>query len=181
MAQFIAFNPNVEVNGQTILSVVNALSVGKERRLGILKKHGIEPEEGKWYKQQLWLNAFSEIYKELGDHTLFSIGKAIPENAKFPPQIDTLQKALEAIDMAYHMNHRGGEIGHYTLISYDGNGRHATMLCKNPYPSEFDRGIISTMLRRFRPKDSFKYDVSTDLTNETRIKGADSCTYIIRW
>lgn len=181
MAQFVSFNPKVEVNGQTILSVVNALSAGQERRLGILRNHGIELEEDKWYSQQSWLNAFKEISKELGDRTLFMIGKAIPENAKFPPQIDSLQKALAAIDMAYHMNHRGGEIGHYTLLSFDEKKREAIMVCNNPYPSEFDRGIISTMLRRFRPKDSFKYDVVTDLTKETRMKGGESCTYIINW
>ena len=37
MAQFIAFDPNVEVNGETILSVVNAIAVGQEGRLAILK------------------------------------------------------------------------------------------------------------------------------------------------
>ena len=30
----------------------------------------------------------------------------IPANAKFPPQIKTIEDALGAIDMAYHMNHR---------------------------------------------------------------------------
>lgn len=181
MAQFIAFNPNVEVNGQTILSVVYALSAGQERRLTILRNHGIEPNDGGWYKQQMWLNAFQEIAHELGDKTLFMIGKAIPEHAQFPPQIDNLQKALAAIDMAYRMNHRGGEIGYYTVLSFDEKSKKAVMLCKNPYPSEFDRGIICTMLRRFKPKESFKYDVELDLTKETRLKGAASCTYNVWW
>ncbi len=181
MAQFIAFDPNVEVNGETILSVVNAIAVGQEGRLAILKKHRINPEDGKWYKQQLWLNAFKEISEELGDHTLFMIGKAIPEHAEFPPQIDNLQKALAAIDMAYHMNHRNGEIGRYTLTEYDDKKRKAVMVCSNPYPSEFDRGIISTMMRRFKPSDSFKYDVTLDTSKETRMNGAESCTYMVQW
>jgi len=181
MAQFIAFDPKVEVNGETILSVVNTIAVGQEGRLAILKKHGINPEEGQWYKQQLWLNAFKEISDELGDRTLFVIGKAIPEHAKFPPQIDNLQKALAAIDMAYHMNHRNGEIGKYTLKEFDDKKRKAVMVCSNPYPSEFDRGIISTMLRRFKPLDSVKYDVILDTSKETRMKGGESCTYLVQW
>lgn len=181
MAQFIAFDPNVEVNGQTILSVVNALPTGQESRLAILKKHGITPEEGKWYKQQSWLNAFKALSTEIGDKTIFAIGKTIPEHAVFPPQIDTLQKALSAIDIAYHMNHRNGEIGTYMLTHFDEKKREAIMVCNNPYPSEFDRGIITTMLRRFKPKDSYKYDVVTDLSKKSRVKGDDSCTYVVTW
>ena len=109
------------------------------------------------------------------------IGKAIPEHAKFPPQIDSLQKALAAIDMAYHMNHRNGEIGNYTLKEFDEKNRRAVMVCNNPYPSEFDRGIISTMLRRFKPSGSFKYDVTLDTTKETRMNGGERCTYLIQW
>ena len=181
MAQFKAFQDGVEVNGQTVLSVVNAISTGQEARLQLLWKHGIDPKPDKWYSQQNWLNAFKDIANSIGESTLFTIGKAIPENAKFPPEINTLESALKAIDMAYHMNHRGGEIGHYTLIEYDEKNRVAIMECNNPYPSEFDRGIITTMVRKFKPKDSLKNDVVLDTSKETRKKGANTCTYKIRW
>lgn len=182
MAQFIAYDPGVKVNGQTILSVVNAMEYGREGRLELLKKHGltdIQPEE--WYEQQKWLNAFRDIYNSLGEKTLFIIGKAIPENAKFPPEIDSLEKALKAIDIAYHMNHTKGEIGTYKVTEFDAKKRRAVMVCNTPYPSDFDRGIITTMTGRFRPKDSVKYDVVLDNTKETRLKGAQTCTYIITW
>ncbi|MEN7551230.1 hypothetical protein AAG747_25150 [Rapidithrix thailandica] len=182
MAQFKAFDKNVEVNGQTVLSVVNSLNFGKESRLDILAQNGIEnPESGKWYKQQLWLNAFQEIHKVLGDNTLFMIGKAIPQNADFPKEIDTLRKALLSVDTAYHMNHRGGEIGNYQLVAFDEQNRKAVMICNNPYPSEFDRGILTSMVRKFRPKDSYKCDVVLDVTKASRLEGGESCTYLITW
>lgn len=181
MAQFIAFERNVEVNGHTILAVINALEVGKEFRREILAKHGINPEPGGWYSQQAWLNAFREIAETIGQNTLFMIGKAIPEYADFPPNIDSLEKALASIDIAYHMNHQKGEIGNYTLKSFDEGNKTAIMVCNNPYPSDFDRGIITTMLRKFKPKNSFKYDVVLDTTKETRLNGAESCTYTITW
>jgi hypothetical protein len=34
------------------------------------------------------------------------IGKSIPENAQFPPEINSIEAGLQAIDVAYHMNHR---------------------------------------------------------------------------
>ena len=182
MAQFVPFQDGVEVNGQTVLSIVNALEAGRSTRLKIMEKHGIvDPQFAGWYSQKAWLDAFREISEELGIHTLFAIGEAIPENAIFPPEINDLNKALASIDVAYHLNHRGGEIGHYTLTDFASDKRKAVMVCNNPYPSEFDRGIISTMVRKFVPQKSFIYDVQLDTSKETRLKGADSCTYIITW
>jgi hypothetical protein len=182
MAQFVPFQDGVEVNGQTVLAIVNALEAGQATRFKILQKHGIiNPHANEWYSQKAWLEAFKEISEELGEYTLFAIGEAIPENAIFPPEIDSLEKALSSIDVAYHINHRGGEIGHYTLADFNYENRRAIMVCNNPYPSEFDKGIISTMVRKFVPSTSFIYDVQLDPAKETRLHGADSCTYIITW
>ncbi|MEO1049138.1 MAG: hypothetical protein AAFX87_00840 [Bacteroidota bacterium] len=182
MAQFKAFSPDVQVNGEAILAVVNAMNYGIATRKEILHKNGLKNvQPGQWYEQQQWLNTFKEIHDVLGPSTLFMIGRAIPEHAKFPPEVNDLQKALTALDMAYKMNHKGGNIGYYKLQHFDASKRQATMECKNPYPCEFDRGIILTMLRKFRPQDSFKYDVILDATQETRLGGGDSCTYRIEW
>jgi hypothetical protein len=95
--------------------------------------------------------------------------------------IDNLQKALASIDTAYHLNHRGGEIGHYALVEFNEHDRTAIMVCNNPYPSEFDRGIISAMTKKFVPASSVIYDVQLDPLHESRLKGGDSCRYVITW
>ncbi|MTI41208.1 hypothetical protein [Fulvivirga lutimaris] len=182
MAQFKPFADNVKVLGQTVTSLIDALDSGKEVREQILAKHGIsniDPE--KWYSQEAWLKAFEEISNKVGPSTIFMIGKSIPESAKFPPEIDSLEKGLGAINMAYKMNHKGGDIGYYKLVSFDPKAKKAVMECNNPYPSDFDRGIITTMARKFRPKNSFKLEVNLDTSKPTRLSGADSCTYNIEW
>lgn len=182
MAQYVPFAKNVEVNGQTILSFVNALPAFKVTMEAILANYGlvnIQPEQ--WYSQKSWLDAFREIGEKYGANTLFAIGKVIPESAKFPPAIDDLEKALSTIDVAYHMNHQNGEIGYYKLISFNSSLRTAVMECKNPYPSSFDRGIITTMARKFRPKDSILVNVEVDNNFPSRLNGADSCTYKVGW
>jgi len=114
MAQFKGYDPKVEVNGQTVLSVVDGMGVMKLLAMQFLKRHGIDdPKPEAWYPQQKWLDTFKEIADKVGPNTLFQIGLKIPENAAFPPEIDTIEKALASIDVAYHLNHRGGEIGHY--------------------------------------------------------------------
>jgi hypothetical protein len=182
MAQFVPFASGVEVNGQTILSFVNAMPQYKEVVLGILEKNklkDINPEG--WYSQKYWLNAFKEVSEVYGQNTLFAIGKAIPESAKFPPEIRDLRSALDLINVAYHMNHRGGEIGYYKLTAFDDKNMKAEMECKNPYPSEFDRGIITAMARKFKPRESLLVSVELDNAKPSRMKGADSCTYKIKW
>lgn len=184
MAQFIPFSPDVEVNGETILSVVNGVhDLFKPKMHDILVKNNIpNPQKGKWYKQSDWLNAFKEISDTIGNNTLFSIGKAIPENANFPSDIDSIKKALESIDIAYHQNHRGGDIGYYKLVEFDNTNRQAVMECKNPYPCFFDKGIITAITRKFAPSDSIDTKVEIDQSNQpNRLNGGDSSLYIIKW
>jgi hypothetical protein len=194
MAQFKAITPGTEVHVSAVKAVINSMERGKETRNEILLKHGINIEENEWFLQQDWLDSFKEIAENLGERNLFMIGKAIIENAQFPP-INTLQEGLGAIDVAYHMNHKidgkvlfdgatgkiSDGIGNYKLVEYNEAERKAKMICDNPYPSEFDRGIITQVVRKFRPADSFKDEVTLDLSQACRSQGGDSCTYNISW
>lgn len=116
MAQFQAFASGVEVNGQTVLAVVAGMSAFGQTSKDILGRHGIQsPTASGWYPQQAWLDAFRDIAKSIGPKTLNQIGRSIPQNAKFLAGIDSVEKALASIDAAYHMNHRGGQIGVYAF------------------------------------------------------------------
>jgi hypothetical protein len=179
MAQFKAYSPNVTVNGETVLSIVDGMGTFRDTALEILARRGIKnPQPGQWYNQQAWLNAFQEIHQKIGVNTLYRIGLSIPENAKLPPGINDVEKALGAIDVAYHMNHRGGEIGHYGFSrSAQSQG---TMTCRNPYPCDFDRGIIEAMAKRFKPAGSL-VKVLHDTGGPCRKNGGDACRYLVSW
>ncbi len=193
MAMFVAKNANAEVNGETVLSIVDGMGAFKLKALEILSKNCItDPKPGMWYNQQNWLNSFKEIATSIGSKTLHSIGLKIPENAKFPPQINSIEKALSAIDIAFHMNHRiNGKvlfdpqtgtihegIGHYTYSSLSEN--EAKMICPNSYPCDFDRGIIEGMAKKFCPAGSI-VNVQHNDAAPCRKKGAESCEYKIKW
>jgi hypothetical protein len=175
-----AYSPLVEVNGETVLSVVDGMGAYKTKALQILKDNGIDnPRPGQWYSQQNWLNAFKTIAQSIGTSTLLQIGKSIPENAKFPPEIDNIHKALAAIDVAYHMNHRNGEIGNYKYEKI--NDKSVKIICKNPYPTDFDKGIIESMAKKFKPQGTLFVKVTVDATQPQRNQGGESDTYIITW
>ena len=179
MAQFYALAPGVEVNGAAVLSVVRGMVAFEDMALGILAAHGIvAPKEGEWYPQQAWLDAFREIAERIGGSTLKTIGRSIPNTALWPPDVDTIEKALASIDVAYHLNHRGGEIGHYVLV--ETAPRSAKMVCGNPYPCQFDLGIIEATAKKFAPRGVSPL-VRHDDTQECRNTGGESCTYNISW
>jgi len=194
MAQFEAVDHNVEVNGQTVLSIANGMGIMKRMGFEILSAHNInDPKPEDWFPQQNWLNAFREISEQIGPHTLLLIGKSIPDNAEFPPEIDGIEKALAAIDVAYHMNHRlygvplfnpqTGQmkegIGHYHFNKI--GEKTAEIVCDNPYPCEFDKGIVEAMAKRFKPADSFLVNVKHDDSKGCRKNGAGSCCYTVTW
>lgn len=197
--QFIPFEKNIEVNGQTVNSIMDGFSLFKKIPSKYLLREGIGKVDGDgivkldpdaWYSQEAWLKAFENISKEVGDSTLHKIGLKIPENAQFPPFVKDVESALSAIDIAYHMNHRkNGQvmfdpqtgkmeegIGHYGYEKISGQNK-VICKCENPYPCDFDKGIITTMAGKF----SRTAIVIHDNDKECRKKGANSCTFIVTW
>lgn len=188
---------DIEVNGESLGATVDAFRQYPSIVSKYLLQYDVVGKTSKplqidrsaWYPLDRWLAAYSAIAKEVGLNSLYTIGKKIPENAAFPPHISDIYTALAAIDVAYHMNHRKagvlmfnpetGEmiegIGHYTYRP-EGDQR-AVLVCENPYPCEFDRGIISAMATRFEPGSKTVHD------NEApcRKKGGESCSYIVWW
>lgn len=183
MAQFIPFDNNVEVRGETVLSVCNGVEDFFKFEINkiLIQNNIIDPQPAKWYKQEDWLNTFKDIENKFGEYMLYKIGKAIPQNAIFPEGIKNLKKALESINIAYQNNHRNGEIGYYKLLYFDEEKKIGEMECKNPYPCHFDRGIITKIVEKFKPKDSKNIEVSLNVEKENRLAGGDVSYYIIKW
>ncbi len=193
MSEFKSFEKGIETNAIQPFIVG---SMSKESRLAILKNHGLEYNEdpNTFYDLQKFLNAFEEVKNQFGEMNLFLIGKAVIDNAQFPP-INNLKEALQSLDIAYHMNHRkDGKamfnpenglmldgIGHYRLEKYDAETKTAEMVCHTPYPSKFEEGLILQIVRRFKPAGSIRTKVELDESKETRRKGGQSCTFSISW
>ena len=197
--QFKSFEDGIEVNGRTIYSIVDGFRVVKSIPMRILRDHGIgevaEDERtlkikaNEWYPQQKWLEAFEEISESMGDVVLYQIGLKIPENAQFPPWVNDIHSAIKSIDIAYHMNHRkNGKpmfdpetgniqegIGHYGYKAIEGKNQ-IECECRNPYPCEFDRGIVTTMAGKFNKSATVKH-----APGSCRKNGAESCLYVINW
>lgn len=190
MAQYVAFRGGVEILGQTVVCVLEAMGEHAPIAYKLLAKHGVRSvvPDG-WYPQQVYLDILRRVTDEVGEYTLLGVGKKIHEYAEWPANITTIEAGLASIDVAYHLNHRvNGEvmfdpktgamkegIGHY---GYRQDGpRRSVMVCENPFPCDFDRGIILGVGRKFKPF----VDVVEDASEPCRKRGGASCTYVVKW
>jgi hypothetical protein len=147
--EFVAHSPDIEVDGATMLADVGGMLISPVAR-HLIYTHGLgDVQPGRWYQQQAWLNVYRSIREHLGDDTLYAIGRRIPYAADFPAeQMYDVPSALSAIDYAYHNSHRGGEIGHYRFVERGRDDYEVHV--DTPYPNEFNLGIVSSLVERYR-------------------------------
>ncbi|MFX1276248.1 MAG: hypothetical protein ACFFBP_16980 [Promethearchaeota archaeon] len=178
MTVFKAMNPNAEAFGANIIGMIEAMGAFKKRAYDILNDCGIEnPKPDQWYNMQQWLNAFKIIYEKLGDSVLKVIGKKIPEKAKLPPNIKTNDDFLPMMDQAYHMNHRGGDVGNYIIKKI--RDKEVIVTCTNPYPCAFEHGLLQGFVEKFRAPGGLPSVVHEP--GDCRMEGAEVCKYHIKW
>ena len=197
--QFKPFEPGIEAYGASIDGIVDAFKLFPSVALKRMVAFGIGTMSGKnnvtierdaWYPLDKFLAAFESIATEVGSRGLFQYGQHLPKYAPFPPQINDVHSALASLDVAYHMNHRkAGKvmfdpatgrmlegIGHYGYKPVP-NEKKIIAVCENPYPCEFDRGIITSLAARFEKMSRVTHDDKAPC----RKVGADSCTYVVTW
>ncbi len=196
--QFQPFEEGIEVNGQTVYAIVDGLGAFQSLAKKHLLAQGIGEESGgqlaikasAWYPQAAWLKAFESIANAIGESTLFKIGEAIPRNAQFPPSVTDIRSAIASVDVAYHLNHRKNGrvlfdeatgqmsegIGHYGYEAVEERSE-IRSTCTNPYPCAFDRGILTSMARRFERGAQ----VTHAEDGVCRSHGGESCTYTVSW
>jgi hypothetical protein len=197
--QFKSLAPGIEVGGASLQAFVDGLSKYPSVAMKYLTQFGlVQGDAGKvgqidseaWYSQDVWLAAYEGIAKEVGFNALYAIGTAIVEATQLPKDVADIRAALMSLDIVYHLNHRKngqilfkldtGEalpgIGNYEchVLAHE---KCIVMVCDNPYPCDFDRGLVTGLASRFQPQSSTRHDDDAPC----RKKGAESCTYVVRW
>lgn len=182
MSVYKAREATAEVSSDIVLGIIQAVGdLGPYVRDLLIKGGVVESQlkEGEWINEQVWLDGLKHIDESLGRGTLFNIGKQIPSLMNITSDFSDFESAVETINKAYHQVHRGGEIGDYQIV--DRSDYKISIVCDTPYPSDFDRGIITAMARIVTPEDTLIVRVMHDDNAECKHKSAESCTYNLTW
>lgn len=145
----------------------------------MLKASGLpEIRTADWYPVRSYLSFLKRVDSVYGAKALRAMGQAIPDTSKFPPDMDTPARALQMLDVAYQVNHRGGAIGRYRCTELL-PGR-AVMICENPYPCDLDLGILERLLALFAPI-GLQGTVAHVHGKHCRRQGGRACHLELRW
>jgi hypothetical protein len=137
-----------EAHGSSVQNIVEGCGVFQNRVKTLLASKGITNiDANTWYDLEVVLAVTEELAKSVGPNVLVEIGKYAPKNAQFPPEIDSFEKALLTLDVAYKMNHRNGNIGDYKVTKED--LKTFKIVCNTPYPAKFNLGLIRGLARKF--------------------------------
>lgn len=182
MPQFKALSPHAEISGRSLLGILGGLAdsgASRDEAMALLAKAGVlDPQPEGWYPQQAILTVLSQAAKRWGAGALRSAGRAVPSTARFPPEIESLERALLTLDVAYQVNHRGGRIGHYTCKST--GSRQMELFCDNPYGCDLDQGILEALLDQHAPSGTCPCLEHAPGT-ACRKDGARACLFRIAW
>lgn len=172
------FDSNALFLGKALFPAIFGLpSFAQNNMLKILDSLGItDPDPEAWYSINIMTAFYEKIANDFGPNTIFDLGKAIPDNAVFPPGIDSIENGLNLIDIAYNMNHKG-YVGFYKMVSHDVEHKKIVMQCYNPYPCNFDRGLFTAMARKFQTG----IRVIVDETKPHKAQGGNESSYIISY
>jgi hypothetical protein len=182
MAQYEPFEEGVEARGRVIVAIEEGLSRFRDEyrtrvRTALTERNIDDPDPDGWYPQAAELDVLETVAEELEPHLLDRLGEQIPDVAAWPSGISGVADGLRSIDDAYHRNHRGGEIGHYRFERVaDGRGR---VVCRNPYPCPFDRGLVRAVAKEYSPVESFVF--VEEWGDACRREGDERCTYVVHW
>jgi hypothetical protein len=125
-----------------------------------------------------YLSALRELQEQFGPSFIRKMGSLVFSKAVFPPGLDTTEKVLDSLNVAFHMNHddnAAGKIGSYQWTPT--GDRRGTMVCDNPYPCALDLGILEAVATRFSESGKVVHDDS----QPCRHKGGNTCTYSVEW
>ena len=167
---------SVQINGQTINSIKKGLLSEKLATKFIVEAVGENVVEDKFYPAEAFLKALKNIGEKMNSVILKNVGTKIVESAKWPSGIDSLESAMQSISVAYKMNHRPNDsaiIGDYIYNKI--SERECTITATNPYPCDFDEGIVEGVSRTIE-KNVF----ITHLEGSCRKNGDSQCVFQIK-
>ncbi|ADO68893.1 hypothetical protein [Stigmatella aurantiaca] len=170
----------VEVMSNTARTLFGAVGLLEQETRRIITAHGIPTlaQQG-WYPLQTLLLCLNDIRSQIGPYTVHALGQHTARHITFLPSIDSFGGALSSLNEAYRMHHRGtGEIGGFQYQPQ--SVRSARIRCDNPYPCEFDQGLLEALFELFPPQESFRLRV-THAPEGCRSKADCACVYHLHW
>jgi hypothetical protein len=179
MKRYLAFDPNNEIIGQSLIAIANA--IGSEEFIDIFIQHhltNVDPTQ--WYPEQQFLDVLSDIAERGGGMFDFvSIGMNMIANGVFPPALDTMPfEQIISNSAAFALNTRGPKP---KSMKIDVLGpKHIVRRYIAPEPDDYWYGVAYGYAKRFLAP-GVKFRVYYDPNVPRRDNGGEETLVHIEW
>lgn len=141
----------------------------------ILDKYGLlNPSTKAWHAHRDVVQMIHEVASGNNDCDLYATGAIVQACFGLSDVTGGVDMALAAVDDYYQSTHRGPDAGGYQLLKWKCGTISVT--CNNPYPCDFDRGMLESLVKRFAPPGTV-LGVAHDHDARCRDLGDHACTY----
>jgi hypothetical protein len=157
--EFVCTDPRAMVRATNVRATLDAFKQQPLFAKTLLAPFDLNVENAspeQYVPVQRWLDAMRHLQQELGTFVLRQVGNNVLDNAMIPPELNSVESMLEALDNIYYLNHRGN-VGHYH-VTRDPDGS-ITVRCETPYPRQFERGLIEGIARHPKLTHGKRYAV----------------------
>lgn len=171
---------DAEVIGNSLRALMESMSVMKVEAQRLLRAHGIaDAQPGQWYPLLSVIRALDDVRTQVGPRTVRAIGHRVATYALVPTRPLLFTHLIAGSDSIYRSNHRGSwGLGGYHPMG--GTAASARLRCDNPYPCEFDQGLLEGFFERFTPPGSFRLRLLHE-PGGCRDQGGEACLYQLTW
>jgi len=116
---------------------------------------------------------------------LFNLGKQLAESIQFPADILSLSEALSFLNKQYNCRSNSDFADarlYFEVLENNPQRREIRVLCTNQYATEIDKGLLTVMIKKFKPKEAKFFHVE----HYTRLYNPQPSTtnqhiYLISW
>lgn len=88
---------------------------------------------------------------------LFNLGKQLAESIQFPAEVLTLTDALGFLNKQYSCRSStkyAEPTVYFEVLDNNSQRREMRVLCTNQYATEIDKGLLTIMIKKFKPKEA---------------------------
>lgn len=171
-----------EIVGQAILAVFESIQYNEFKPVvdKVLAQYGVKTiSPDTWYPLQMLLDIYTAMTNMGNTITNFvSIGMQVINTSPFPPEVDSIFKAIEMLNFVYDINVRNFDEQDKYEINILSN-QHIRVVDHSPFPHDLVYGYFYAIAQRFRPSGTHPNVVRTYL-NETH-RNDDGAVYDITW
>ncbi len=147
LSSFQSQYPDAEIRGGMILAIQHAMGKVAAPYFKQAGFENIQPDA--WYSMAKYLQVIYDIveHEQSIMSSLVAMGMETAEHAVLPPDIDTLEKGLMAMQQGWQMNSRNAQEVIWAVQRMDDS----TIICTNysPFPADQEYGVLYAFARRF--------------------------------